>query len=644
MHRSNRARLVAATLAFAALSGAAPAAGAAGFDLEAHRGGRGLRPENTLASFGNALRLGVTTLELDTGVTKDGIVVVSHERRISPLECGGDPANPAIGKLVKDLTYAQVKTLDCGSRGVDDALKATQEAVPGTHMPKLSQVFALAARYGAKDVQFNIETKLDPTLPGDTVGPDTFARKVIAQIRKAHVTSRSLLQSFDWRTLKVARTVAPSLRRVALAQPATVFPGSPWTAGYRIASKKPFDDGSLALVVARELQANVLSPVATSTTARLVKSSHNVKLPVIPWTVNEKADMSALIGLGVDGLISDYPDRLRAVLVAKGIEVPDALPSPFDVEAHRGGRGVRPENTLASFSYALDHHVDTLELDTGVTKDGYLVVSHNRAINPVHCSGPYGNQLIADLTLAQVKEEDCGHRDPGFPDQVDSGVQRMPTLQEVFDLVRSRGDDDVRFNVETKISPTVDDTVPYGLFTARLVKAIQDNDLQDRAMIQSFDWRTIMLSKKLDPSIETVALVWQYAGTDCDDVADECSLEAVDGDPSVISPWTGGLDWWDTQDLGKLVRAAHADVVSSNWQVHDPTQVHLDSPDENLRTDPAGYHGPTVPELQDDGLRVVPYTVNDEATIQHVIDLGVDGVISDFPERLQLVAKRNGLQ
>jgi glycerophosphoryl diester phosphodiesterase len=650
MHRSNTIKAVAAVLAAGALAGAAgDTASAAGFDLEAHRGGRGLRPENTLASFGHALQLGVTTLELDTGVTKDGVVVVSHERRISPLECGGDPTNKHIGKLIRELTYAQIRTLDCGRRGVDDALKATQEQVPGTRMPKLSQVFALAARYGAKDVQFNIETKLDPTAPGDTVDPDTFARKVIAEIRKAHVQKRSLLQSFDWRTLKVAQKVAPALRTAALAQPSNVFPGSKWTAGIKIASSKPFDDGTAASVVARQLKADVLSPVATSTTPKLIRTAHNLGLPVIPWTVNEKADMAKLVDAGVDGLISDYPDRLREVLIAKGVDVPAALPSPFDVEAHRGGRGVRPENTLASFAYALDHHVDTLELDTGVTKDGVLVVSHNRNVNTTHCSGPglvpgQPGPLIRDLTLAQIKQLDCGHRDPGFPQQVDSGVQRMPTLQEVFDLVKARGDDAVRFNIETKISPLADDTVPYDVFTAKLVKAIEDNDLQDRAMIQSFDWRTVILSKQLDPSIETVGLIWQYAGTDCDELADECSLEAVVGDDSVASPWTGGLDWWDFRDLGRLARAAKLDVVSSNWQVHDPTQAHVDSPDEYLRTDPAIYHGPTVPQLQARGLRVVPYTVNDEPTMQRVIDLGVDGIISDFPERLQLVAKRNGLK
>src|ERR671936_1867126 len=82
------------------------------FDLEGHRGTRGLRPENTLAAFGKALQIGVSTLELDTGVTKDGVVVVSHERRISPLECQG----AYVGQLIRDLTLAQIKTLDCGTR------------------------------------------------------------------------------------------------------------------------------------------------------------------------------------------------------------------------------------------------------------------------------------------------------------------------------------------------------------------------------------------------------------------------------------------------------------------------------------------------------------------------------------------------
>jgi len=202
----------------------------------------------------------------------------------------------------------------------------------------------------------------------------------------------------------------------------------------------------------------------------------------------------------------------------------------------------------------------------------------------------------------------------------------------------------VRFNIETKISPLVDDTVAYDVFTSKLVDAIRSNGLEDRAMIQSFDWRTIILAKRLDPHIETVALVWQFAGVDCDNLDDECSLEAVMGDPTVQSPWTGGLDWWDYRDLGELVSRAKADVVSSNWQVHDPNLGHVDSTDFYAKEDPAMFHGPTVDVLQRHyHLRVVPYTIDDEATMQRVIDLGVDGIISDYPDLLILVAERNGL-
>jgi glycerophosphoryl diester phosphodiesterase len=628
------------------LAGAAPAS-AATIDLEAHRGGRGLRPENTLASFGNALQLGVDTLELDTGVTKDGVVVVSHERRISSLECQG----PGVGKLVRELTLSEIKQLDCGTRHPadpsTDPFVGTQEAVPGTRMPTLAEVLELANRYGAENAQFNIETKLDPTVPADTVDPGTFARKVIAVIKQYRMTKRSLLQSFDWRTLKEARKLAPSLRRVALAQKATIYKGTPWTAGIAISST-PFDDGSLAVAVARELRAQVLSPRFPDLTDRLLESAHDRGLTVIPWTVNEKADMTALIDRGVDGIITDYPDRLREVMDAGGLELPEPIASPFDVEAHRGGRRYRPENTLASFAYGLSRHVTTLELDTGVTKDGVLVVAHDRSINPKHCQGDPAllGKPIHDLTLAQIKTLDCGSRGDfaGRPGWVASPGEKMPTLQEVFDLVKASGDENVRFNIETKISPLVDDTAPYDVFTAKLVKAIQDNGLDDRAMIQSFDWRTIRLAKRLDPRIETVALVWQYAGADCDNLDDECSLEAVMGDPSVKSPWTGGLDWWAYKDLGTLVRAAGADVVSSNWQVHDPAQATVASSDWYLKEDPAIFHGPPVPGLQQRGLRVVPYTINDQPTMQRLIGLGVDGIISDDPDTLILVAKQNGLR
>jgi glycerophosphoryl diester phosphodiesterase len=116
------------------------------------------------------------------------------------------------------------------------------------------------------------------------------------------------------------------------------------------------------------------------------------------------------------------------------------------------------------------------------------------------------------------------------------------------------------------------------------------------------------------------------------------------GDPAAKSPWTGGLDWWSYRDLGALVDAAEAEAVSANWQVHDPDQGTVDSPDPYGKENPAIYHGPSVAELQARGLRVIPYTINAERTMQRVIDLGVDGIISDDVDLLILVAKRNGLE
>ena len=194
----------------------------------------GCAPRTRSPRSARRCEMGVTTLELDTGVTKDGVVVVSHERRISSLECQG----PYVGKLIHELTYAQIQKLDCGTRHPadpsTDPFVGTQEAVPGTHMPSLAQVFQLVNRYGADKVQFDIETKRDPTLPKETVGPTTFAKKVIAVISRYHMTKRSVLQSFDWSTLQAARKIKPRLRRAALAQATTIFPGTPWTGGIDI--------------------------------------------------------------------------------------------------------------------------------------------------------------------------------------------------------------------------------------------------------------------------------------------------------------------------------------------------------------------------------------------------------------------------
>ncbi|SNY03831.1 glycerophosphodiester phosphodiesterase family protein [Paractinoplanes atraurantiacus] len=661
-HRKATALLAAGVLVGGTFIGVTPAAAHnRSFDLQAHRGGLGLRVENTLASFGHALQLGVSTLELDVQITEDGRAVVTHDRRVTGTKCTdtapaykNDPEFPYVGKYVNTLTLAQVRTLDCGSKTLTD--KPGQLAVPGARMPLLSEVFALVKRYRADGVTLNVETKVEAGAPAETAPREQFVRVTAAEIRRAGLLRQVTIQSFDWGALKRMRQIEPRLPLVALTNYdflQTGQPGaSPWLGGIDID-----DFGGDPIRAIKSFGASAFSPVhgfpqnGTVTdpaykpyvTREMVRHAHAYGIKVVPWTVDDVPTMTKLIDDGVDGLITDYPDRLRTLLARKGFKLPRPYASPFDVQAHRGGRATHPENTLPAFAHSLANPaISTLELDTGVTQDGTLVVLHDRAINGSHCRDtapasandpefPYVGKLVHDLSLKQIKTIDCG--------------APIPTLDELFALVKASGRGDVRMNIETKISPLVNDTEAYPVFTRKLVRAIQDAGFVQRVTVQSFDWRTLRLARALDRRIETVALVWQYGPAECASLADECSLRAVYDDPRVKSPWTGGLDWWRYRDLGALTRAAGASTVSANWQVHDPNQLANPGEDWYLRTNPACFHGPVVSVLQKRfGLKVVPYTVNDPVVMQRVIDLGVDGIISDDPDLLIKVAIRNGLR
>jgi len=301
-----------------------------GFDLQGHRGARGLRPENTLAGFEYALRLGVTTLELDCGVTKDGVVVVSHDRVLNPEHTRGPDGRflTALGPAIVTLDYEELRRYDVGriQPGSDLATRfPEQQPVDGERIPQLAEVFALVERSGDRDVRLNIETKLDPIVPAETVAPPEFARALVAAIREAGMASRTTVQSFDWRTLRLVRELAPEIALVALTdqQPGedTIEAGkpgaSPWLGGLDV------DDhgGSVPRLVAA-LGAKTWSPHGRDLTPDSVAEAHALGLAVVPWTLNEPADMALAIAAGVDGIITDYPDRLRALLASKGIAVP----------------------------------------------------------------------------------------------------------------------------------------------------------------------------------------------------------------------------------------------------------------------------------------------------------------------------------
>ena len=305
------------------------------FDLQGHRGARGLAPENTLAAFTRALGLGVTTLELDTGITRDGAVVVAHDERLNPdftRDAGGKWID-APGPALFALTLAEVRRYDVGRLRPGTPYAARfpeQQPADGQRVPTLDEVFALAAKARNASVRFNVETKLDARHPDLTAAPEPFADAVIAVIRGAGMAKRTTLQSFDWRTLRYAQRVAPEIATVCLTvqqsgddniQAGKSGP-SPLLAGLDV------DDfgGSVPKLV-RAAGCAVWSPNARDLTAQTLAEAHREGLKVVVWTVNEESEMNALVESGVDGVISDYPDRLRRVLARRGV----ALPAPTRV-------------------------------------------------------------------------------------------------------------------------------------------------------------------------------------------------------------------------------------------------------------------------------------------------------------------------
>jgi glycerophosphoryl diester phosphodiesterase len=321
------APLFATAVAFAAPS---PSPAPVSFDLQGHRGARGLAPENTMAAFRRALALGVTTLELDTGVTRDGVVVVGHDERLNP-DFTRDAAGKWIaepGPVVFALTRDELQAYDVGrlKPGTPYAARfPEQEPADGQRIPNLADVFALAATVRNTTVRFNVETKLDARHPDLTAAPEPFADAVIAVVRAAGMAERTTLQSFDWRTLRYAQKVAPEIQTVCLTvqQPGddniqAGQPGpSPLLAGLDV------DDygGSVPRLV-KAAGCAVWSPNARDLTAPTLAEAHKQGLKVIVWTVNEESAINALAESGVDGIISDYPDRLRRVLARRGMSLP----------------------------------------------------------------------------------------------------------------------------------------------------------------------------------------------------------------------------------------------------------------------------------------------------------------------------------
>ncbi len=310
-----RARMLAAACVLLAMAHTAAA-----FDVQGHRGARGLAPENTLSAFRTALDLGVSTLELDVGLTRDGHLVITHDRTLN-ADITRDARGqwlPGPGPAVHTLTLAEVQAHDVGRMKPDSRYAQgfpEQKAADGERIPTLAALFALVKARGDTGTRFNIETKLSPLAPEETATPEAMVAALLALIEQHGMAPRVSIQSFDWRTLRLVQQRAPAMPTVALTSRNTLQDGGgAWTAGLRLA-----DHGHSVPRLVKALGAPVWSPNQNDLTQPLLAEAQALGLKVIPWTVNTPEAIERLIDWKVDGLISDHPERVLQALRRRGI-------------------------------------------------------------------------------------------------------------------------------------------------------------------------------------------------------------------------------------------------------------------------------------------------------------------------------------
>jgi glycerophosphoryl diester phosphodiesterase len=254
-------------------------------DIQGHRGARGHLPENTLPAFALALEFGVDTVEFDVGVTRDGVVVVHHDRRLNPDVARGPDGRwvQAPAPTLHSLKFLDLEHYDVGRirPGSEYAARFPhQKALDGTRIPALAEILALP-------MKFNIEVKSSPEHPEETLAPEPFARAVIAEVRKAGVAQRAQIQSFDFRINKVVEREAPEIATAYLTHGRDSVPARVRAAG-----------------------AKRWSPDFQDLTPEVLAAARAAGLHIVVWTVNEPADIARMIDAKVDGIISDYPDRV----------------------------------------------------------------------------------------------------------------------------------------------------------------------------------------------------------------------------------------------------------------------------------------------------------------------------------------------
>ncbi len=287
-----------------------------------HRGAAGLAPENTLAAFEKACKIGVDAIELDVFLSADGHIVVHHDHRLKPETTRSSDGNflRRPGPAIKDLTLTQLKSYDVGRLKPNTRYSRRypqQQAVDGARIPTLMESISFLNATCGGETQLWIEIKTNPEKPEITPPPAIIADAVIALLTAQNVTGRARILAFDWRVLAHVQKIAPEMRLIFLTHVGvrfnTVKPGwagaSPWLAGLDI------DDfnGSVPQAV-KAAGGRYWAPHYKYLTMARLKEAHQLGLKVYVWTVDSRAEMIRLMEMGVDGIITNRPDILKSVL------------------------------------------------------------------------------------------------------------------------------------------------------------------------------------------------------------------------------------------------------------------------------------------------------------------------------------------
>lgn len=331
-----------------------------------------------------------------------------------------------------------------------------------------------------------------------------------------------------------------------------------------------------------------------------------------------------------------YKHLLFFILILYGSNYSLNLLNPktsIDIQGHRGARGLAPENTLAGFRSAINLGVTTIELDIGVTKDGIPIIFHDTAINPQLCLQLDGQPIfldslghgpfIKDLTLAEIKSFDCGTLNPDLsrfpePPRVNIPGEKIPTLQELFDLLIEYPEKDIWCNIELKTNPNNLSTHSITEFADAILKVIDINNRSSHVNIQSFQWDILDYVRKQNPSILLAGLMGLS------------SYKSVN--ESTPSPWLNGIHFEHVggTSLAVLEEAKqYIDIFSPSWRLIMPSD--------------SRFLGSTVYEIQSAGFKVIPWTINKTQTMKKLINEGVDGIITDYPDSLIFILNKQNI-